>query len=344
MHHKIGFNYKYSWKKTNLIFGAKFISDELFLRVNSEKIFKRRYSFILPEARLELNPMNKSNFIIAYSSDLNDPGADQLNPIGNYSLPQAPIIGNKDLKPTQIHELSLNYTAIGKYNIAIYGSFSYYFDNIVSQVDWQPNAYNNLIQVSTFTNVNGMYTARANASIDRRFNDNKWGITLYGGATYNHAITFIDGNKTINHVYQADPSFRINYISKILEFQPSVTYAVTMSNYESIVYLHTLTSNIASRVEAKLSLGRWLLNLQTVKQFNFGYAQSLQTNPFNCNAVIDYRFAKDKLTIKGSAINIFNQQQNNTQSVGTVSVTQTSQVNRGRFFLLSLQLNLSNNK
>jgi len=342
--HRLSFNYKFSWKKANLIFGAKLVSDELSLKVNSSNLFNRRYSFILPEARLELTPMGKRNFTIAYSSDLRDPGADQLNPIGNYSSSQSPVIGNKDLKPSQMHEVSLNYSSTGKYNISVYGSFSYFPDNIVSKIDWKQNAYNNLIQVTTFTNVNGMYTARANASIDRRFNDNKWGVTVSGGAGYDHAITFIDGNRTINHVYQVDPSFRINYSSKVLEIQPSVTYGVVVSNYEGIANLHTLTSNIASRLDAKVSLGQWLLNIQAVKQYNFGYAQALQTNPFNCNAILDYRFAKDRLTIKASAINIFNQMQNNTQAVGTVSVTQTSQVNRGRFFLLSLQVNLKNNQ
>lgn len=342
IHHQLSFNYKYTWKKTNLILGAKILRDDLSLKIKNDNIFKRNYSFILPEARLEFNLMNTKNLVITYSSDVRDPSADQLNPIGNYSSPQYPIIGNKDLKPSQTHELSLNYTSIGKYNLTLNGSMIYYFNNIVSKADWQPNAYNNLLQVTSFTNVNRMYSAKTYVSIDRRFNNNKWGLALYGGAGFDHAITFIDGNKTINRIYQADPSFRINYLSKILEIQPSVTYAITESNYEGLSYLHTLTSNIASRLDAKVSLGQWLFTLQSVKQFNFGYAQSLQSNPFNCNAMIDYRFAKDRLTIKGSAFNIFNQIQNNTQMVGAVSVTQTSQVNRGRFFLLSLHVNLNN--
>lgn len=342
--HRVNLNYKYSWKKTNLIFGANLVSDRLSLRVNSEQLLKRRYSFILPEARLELIPVDNRNLTIAYISDITEPSSDQINPVGDYSSPQTPIIGNPDLKPSQKHELSINYTSIGKYDIALNGAITYYVDNIVSKVEWVPNAYNNLIQATHFTNVNGVYAVRSHASFSRRLNENQWSLSLDGGAGYDHAITFIDGNRTINQVYQADPSFRITYSSKLLEIQPSITYVATVSDYKGFSDLHTFTSAISSSLHAKLSVGKWLLSLQTTKQYNYGFAQSLQTNPLNCNVYLDYRFAKDRITLKGSAINIFNQIQNNTQIVGAASVTQTGQVNPGRFFLLSVQVNLRNNK
>lgn len=71
--------------------------------------YKQHYFDYFPSASLSFNLKKNHALSVSYSKRINRPGAEQLNPFGNYSDPYNILTGNPKMKPAYTHALELTH-------------------------------------------------------------------------------------------------------------------------------------------------------------------------------------------------------------------------------------------
>jgi len=71
--------------------------------------YRQHYFDYFPSASFSLNLKKNHSLSVSYSKRINRPGAEQLNPFGNYSDPYNILTGNPKMKPAYTHALELTH-------------------------------------------------------------------------------------------------------------------------------------------------------------------------------------------------------------------------------------------
>lgn len=71
--------------------------------------YKQKYFDYFPSASMSFNLPKSHTVSIAYSKRINRPGAEQLNPFGNYSDPYNILTGNPKMRPAYTHAVELSH-------------------------------------------------------------------------------------------------------------------------------------------------------------------------------------------------------------------------------------------
>ena len=120
-----GLRYMKNNNKYHISYGLQVQNSMLNGKVNNaENPIKVNYTRLLPEATLQYELGTAHNLNIDYTTNIQEPSLQQLQPTTNNSDPLNIYIGNPALKPEYTHRLSLHYFKYDQFNFtSIFGSF-----------------------------------------------------------------------------------------------------------------------------------------------------------------------------------------------------------------------------
>ena len=178
--------------KYNLTMGADYQLSELEgqLAVGDEKINKN-FNGLLPNIQMSYNFSSSNKMRLSYTTRLQEPSLEQLQPIENQENPQNIYIGNPNLKASYDHRLGLNYIMFNQFsftNLFARVSASYTEDKITNSVTYDDN----YVQTTTPINVERDMSITGFSAFQTPLKFIGAKINIRGTSRYNNGILFIN--------------------------------------------------------------------------------------------------------------------------------------------------------
>jgi hypothetical protein len=365
MTNRFGLNYRFIEKKYNYTLGLAV--QPAVLDGNSPQTGNDTHvtTFnVIPTARFIYNFSRSHSLSLNYNGSSTSPTFTELQPVTDFSNALYPVEGNPNLKPQFTNNLSLRYNSFDFSTGNILFTFLNFqkIDNyITTNTITYPKVYSpdprfaNTI-LTQYVNANGYYTTSANVVYAKPWDNRKYTLSLTGSVTYTNTIGYLTNvadstykettEKNVSKNLQFTPGlkFRVD-LTNIVDAQFITNYAINNTNNSVQNALTNGTSNVRTwnlGVNGKNYFNDWTVSYDYSKQFNYGYASTINiTNPNILNMYVERRFlAGNKGTIRLSVFDLFNQ---NTgfSSVSTASAITQTQTNRlSRYFLATFTIRL----
>ena len=303
----LGVNYNYESGKTRCNLG--FIAN-----VNSLSNHELRL-----EQKTSLNTVNYSpniNFSrilatgkilsISYQGTNQNPMLSQLQPLRSAQSLQNIQVGNPDLKPSLVHQLTTgyNYNQI-KTGLSVQAAInaSLTQNDIVTDVSLLPDTLNSLKQVTQYENVNGNYQFGGNYTVHLPIEKNKYSLAYSGmlgfsnrAVIFNHQKTYgeglnfsqrIDGNLTFKKItlvakfnYSVTNNNNANSLNGSFEYQP-----VGFGQPNASVFFKTVT--FGTLLQGNLKLKKLKLSAMASYKSNYNDAAAEQSVRDNSNLEVN---------------------------------------------------------
>jgi len=344
--HTGGFTFRLNEKKYSLSFGtaagvARFNLDD----VNTG--FKRSIQFtnFLPTAGITFNPKKQTRLRINYNGTPRNPTLQQIQPFIDNIDPLNITIGNPNLKQEFRHNIDVNfsdYKVLKSKNFWLSGNFT---------------TTNNAITNSNFIDSLGR---RVNQAINVNGNYNAYFWSNYGFdifPSYNLGFGFSPGfNRFVNRVNGLENvstnntlRFSLNlghWTDKKLSFYTSIS--ATQNNSKSSIRPNVVTKfwnyNVYGNVTLKLPAKFFFETDANLTMYQRTSQFANNSNVYLVNSSLKKTFGKsDKLEMKVSINDIFNNNQNIRRNISTNFITETIQQNIQRFWLFTIAYNFSKN-
>lgn len=278
---------------------------------------------------------------LAYVGNVAFPSFQQLQAAPDYTNPQAPVIGNPDLKPSFMHSILFNYRVAGINTFFLHLSGNFNQDKVTTNVVLVKDSFNTVKQETHFLNANGDYNLRFIYGWSQRIQDGKYNLFLDGNAAYNNNVLFMDNVRKAAQNTVVSQSVRGNMLREWIELNLAASYSFNRNVYvleeNNITNLSTWNFNFYGKV---YFLKTFALASDISKQFNSGYSGPVSANPFMINATLEKTFFKKKLTARIQGFNLLDETSRITQSVSGNSVTENRSNLLGRYYMLTLQCDL----
>lgn len=181
-----GLKFRENREGWNYTIGADLQRAELksLLQGKSEPIAQTFYN-VLPNAQIQIGKNRYRNFRLFYNGNTQNPSVTQLQPIEDISDPLNITKGNPNLKQSFGNTFRVNYTTFDPYTMKsffLFGNVRQTFNAIVNS----DSLFNNGGRLSTFDNVDGVFSASLNGNMGFpvNFGDTRANINLGTGASY----------------------------------------------------------------------------------------------------------------------------------------------------------------
>lgn len=264
---------KYTTKKINFSLGSG-VSDlkQNVYNIDSNKHNDYRFFKVLPQAQFRYTIRPQTGFSFGYYGSSQQPSIDQLQPLRNNNDPLNVYVGNPNLKIGFNNRFNLNY-----YSFKILSQrYMYFFGSF--------NTTTNAVTTSSIVDANGRkVSTNVNTNGNKNWYFNGWwgsqrqgkwtpGYGFYGGG--GTSITFVNGQKSVNHYFQYSlnprlsknkenkydvsigPNFSQNFSSSSLQPQNKTKYITWGGNGEGTVYFlkkYEFNSDINVQLRQKIN-------------------------------------------------------------------------------------------
>lgn len=304
---------------------------------SNSAVINQSYYFPVGEASFSHKFSQTKTFRLSYSTSVNEPSLDQLQPMLNNQNPLSIRLGNPNLIPEYQHNIQISYNlwdqmTFTSFYISLYGNVS---QNAIINKQTIDDNFRTTYESINFglRSILGMYFGY-NGEIKKVVKYN-----IRGGASINHQQVLINENvsEQLNHGYNLYVSLG-NKKKKV--FDLSVSARANMNNTISTQNdaLNVTSINHSYTVKARVTIAKkW--NLKTNFEYSIfddlGYGENFAIPIWS--ASVSRTFLKnDQLKIELSAENILNEafRVNRYNWGGNVTETQTNLL--GRYFMLSI--------
>ena len=333
--------------KTNgrINFGPEFISFDA--RSNYRGLTtNRNRNYVMPRVRGYINhTIGKSKSLYAYYDyGVQLPQADQVLPVENLSNPLSTFIGNEDLKPTQRHNLHLNfnnYDYQSRSGYYAYSGFNYSHNAVVSSTVFDPA---NFKSTTTYENVDMNYSTYAGINWNRSHKKEK--RTFRYAAGFNLNYNFQKG-LTNNVLYESKglditPRASLTWsIDELVTISPSYRYTLNTTNYKNYDFdnaqnfIHGAKLEVTSYFPKKFVIG---------SDFNYTYnsniAAGYKKDFYLWNVSLGYNFFKDQFLAKVKVYDLLNQNLSATRSITPIAIVDSENTVLKRYVMFSLTYKL----
>jgi hypothetical protein len=334
------FNYRMDGTKKVLTFGVR-ANDVTFKQINeyANSTLTRDYINWRPQVIFRNRISQAESYNINYNGNSVQPGINQLQPITTNTNPLYIVIGNPNLEPSFVHNISANYNN----NQALTGQF--YSINGNLSIRENPIVNNTFVDAtgkSTTRFVNLDHNAFVNynvfANINRKLGES--GVQAGLQMVYNSSVSYLYNNNILtkstisNYIIYANVS---SYKQKAYSIYLSGGPVFNVSQYSP----QTITNNNSVGFNADVNTQLFLPGkFQITSRFADNYAGKTQTLPSTnfakLNASLDKTFLKDdNLKLSLSCDNILNQEQN-FRGTYLNSIYQTSYNTIKRYFMFTV--------
>ncbi len=336
-YHNGGFAFTLTEKKYSFTVGLATQLSHLKGNTIGLPAIEKRFENILPNASFNYKFTKQTNLRVNYSTQINAPNVNQLQPVPNNTNPLNIILGNPDLKPAYNHRFSANFSHRNPDKIgSIFGYFSggYTTNNIVQE----QTVDSKLVRTSRPINTRGAFRASGNLSYSIDLKKLKSNVDFGVYSSYNQTINVI--NNVTSLIHQQDIAGEIGYgweWEGVLQFSVDASLELEQTRYEANPTENQRFFN--QNYEASLDIdGLDFLQLQANLdyQINRGITNDFyQAMPLLNVALSAPCLRNDRGEIKLSGVNLLNQNTGISQNVFANTIQQEFTNSLGRYLMLS---------
>ncbi|MBK8522348.1 MAG: outer membrane beta-barrel protein [Chitinophagaceae bacterium] len=362
---RIGVSLRTTKKKYNYTLGISVqpvnLQGKSLTRDSAYKTIKRANVF--PIARLVYNFSRTKTLNASYNGNASQPSFSQLQPVQDFTNPQATTVGNPNLKPSINHNLNLSYN---NFNFV---SGKVIFTNLTvstirNQIVNKTARRDSLGSVISIPeNANGFYNVLGFYAYSKPFKNRKYVINFNGSLNFNRNISLTDSVRIIgnsleqnlnrrkingnNWIITQGFNFEYNY-KDILELGTGVSYSLNDNTFKSadgnsLTGFQNTTSN-AWTLSSNMNLNitkTLVLKYDFDYTINSGLASGVNGNLAIMNASLEKQlFKKKNGIIRLAAFDLFNQNSNISRNVSGPSIIDTRTNRLTRYFMATFTYRL----
>ncbi|MCC8038438.1 MAG: outer membrane beta-barrel protein [Bacteroidales bacterium] len=307
--------------------------------INDAKNIPERWVWnFAPFLRYRYKMGKQRSIMLNYRGRSSQPSMTQLQPVADYSNPLRVVVGNPDLDPTFTHYMRLrfqDYNAEAQRSIMLMADAQLVQNSIVSRT-----TYNSLTggQVTTYANVNGVWSLRIMNMFSQPLRRKTWQVSNHIFTNINHSVGFNNGlrNTTTTWSISEAPSIAFRPDNLELELRPRYmvqkTWASVATTSQQTIQNYGGTFN-----------GTWyspwgiVLATDVTYTGTAGYASGYNSNYWMWNASISYQFLKNQAaTFTVKVYDLLQQKNNVTRTVTANYIDDTRYNSLTRYFMATL--------
>lgn len=305
------------------------------------KYYNKQSFQFLPDFRINYSLSKSSNFSFYYSCNMTFPNYQQVQPTPDFTNPLYPIVGNPNIHSMLNSFFTLEYRHTGKNTIFLTLGVVPIFNKITNNIILVKDTFNIVRQETHFINTNGNYSINTNYGWSKSFVEGKFQIFLDGNSSYNKNIFYTDNIRKSSKNININQSLKGNIYNNWLELNSTISYSYNHNAYPGDETVTTALNTWNFQLNTKYFIGKsWTLEIYANKQLNSGYSGSISANPVILNAALEKSFFKKSLICRFYGSNIMNETKNISPYITANTVTETRSNQIGRYYMLSLALNL----
>lgn len=341
MSQDIRIGYKYVSRKHNLDVGISLVPSQSKSEnlINGAKSIPLRKVFnFAPFLRYRWKIDNSTSFNAAYRGRASQPSMTQLQPVADMSDPMRIIVGNPNLDPTFNHWISLRFQSFNtehQRSIMSMADFEVAQNSIVSKTTFNRTTGS---QVTTYENVNGVWSGRWMIIYSQPLRNKAWQISTHMFTNYDHTVGFNNGERNNSGTIRFNLMPSIAYRPDNMEFELRPRYSVQYTHNSlsttSGMTIHNYGGTFSAYYYTPIGL---ILNTDLTYTATSGYAQGYDKNEWMWNASISYQLlANRSLTLAVKAYDLLQQRSSISRSVTANYIDDTSYNNLTRYFMFTV--------
>lgn len=219
------------------------------------------YDYIFPNLRIDWDPNKKSNLRIDYTTSINAPSLNQLQPLQDNTNPSQLILGNTDLTPEYAHRLNLRFRNINQYN------FSFFMANITGEYTENNIVYSQNLNEFYVTelspeNIGSEKSLSAFAAYGASVHRLKTKFRIRGNGSVSNGLVNLNQTQDAYTTYSFSPVISIENIGKsIVDLRSGLGYNYSINTYKDNSSFNNDYQNINYYVNMTFKLkDRWEFN------------------------------------------------------------------------------------
>lgn len=336
----IRFGFKKTSKTINYEAGLSLVPqmNKSFDLINSDRNIDTRWVWnYAPYLRFRYKFSKQRSFQANYNGRSSQPSMTQLQPVPDVTDPMNIKVGNPDLKPSFAHNLNIRFN---DFNQEAQRSMMFNLDlsmtqnSIISKTTYDATA----ARTTTYTNVNGVWSARLGNMLSMPFRNKKWSFSnrIFGNAS--QSVGYNNGVRNKARDYQVFESPGIAFRPDNFEVELRPQYRLQLSNNSVQKQSNRTIHAYGGRFDASYYTS-WGLTIQTDINYtaNKGYSAGYNTNSLMWNASISQQLLRNKaLTVQVRVYDLLNQVNNIRRSITANYIDDTESNSLTRYFMVSL--------
>jgi hypothetical protein len=306
-----------------------------------------RYFSLLPNIQAAWSFDKSRKLNLRYGSQPSLPGLQQLAPFTNVTNPQYPVTGNPNLKPSHTENIGIHYEQSNLKPTQFFGfgmglNYSSTQHTIIQDLT-TPKDSSQVIQATTYLNAGNTNNLTADYRLTLpAFLHKRLRINYSGSVAQSQTITMTDSIEYPTQTQTSSQTLHLQLlIPDLIESDLSASYNESHTSYPTSSGLpSSFRSAILAFNSKHYFFSHWILNYQLTQSYASN-GNRLETEPATLTASLQRQFLPHNMaTISLSGYNLLNQPAAVAQSTSPTTITQSSSVLTGRYFLLSFQLKL----
>jgi hypothetical protein len=337
-------------QRASLSFKAQRAKYNVTLGMNLDPSFSRSKNFVgdsvisnLSRSVVNLSPMAQFNYMfdrqtnlrVDYNGRTSQPSMTQLQPVADVSNPNNTITGNPDLSPRYVNDLSIRFQKfIPEQQTAFMFMFNgdYTINDIVSDV----TNISAGIRHTTYTNVNGNYSANLRFMMNTPLRNKKFTINSMTMSSYNNSNAFIDAAKSTNRNFVVMDRAGIDFRSEIIDLgvNGNVRYNNSEYSLQPANNQNTFNYGAGGTTTVYLPLS-FKLESDITYSTNSGYSDGFLQDELMWNASLSKSFLKgNQGTLRLKIYDILQQRSNISRSVTATGYTDSEYNTLNSYFMV----------
>ncbi len=337
----IRIGYRHVSKLHNLEAGLSFVptmskSDNL---INDAKSIPTRWVWnYAPFLRYRYRMGRNRSVNMNYMGRSSQPSMSQLQPVADMSDPMRVVIGNPNLDPSFTHYLRVrfqDFNADHQRSLMLMSNFELSQNSIVSKTTFNPETGG---QVTTYENVNGVWSGRIMAMFSQPLRNKAWQVSAHMFTMYNQRVGFNNGmrNRSGSLMWNIMPAISFRPDNLEFELRPRYSLQYTTNSLQSAgnMTVHNYGGTFSAYYYTPIGV---ILNTDLTYTATSGYSQGYDKNEWMWNASIAYQFLRDKsLTLSLKAYDLLQQRTNISRSVTANYIDDIRYNGLSRYFMVTV--------
>ena len=301
--------------------------------------FSKKYENLLFDMYTRYTIGKNKRLRLNYNSNLNMPSVNQLQPVPNVNDPLNIIVGNPNLKPAVSHRIRFNYSDFNwkeRTGIFVYMGITMN-ENRVSQVTVTDEDF---IKRTTYTNVDGNYDGYGGLGYSKQIKKDSTFTAKFNfrpSVNFGKNVGFTNGVKLEATSLDVSPRVSLTFdFGELLELEPR--YSVSLNNTKYSLEDMDRIKYISHDASFRLTT-YWPENLiwgnDITYQYNGNVSPGFDKDALFWNASLGYQMMKKNGTLKVSAYDLLNQNNNTRRTTGQDFIQDFQGTVLKRYFMLS---------
>lgn len=333
--------YRHVSKRHNLDVGVSLVpssskSDNL---THPEKRVPERWVWnFAPFLNYRLKMDKSTSLNINYRGRSSQPSMTQLQPVADYSDPMRIVVGNPSLDPSFTHYLRARFQDFNmekQRSIMVMADFDMTQNSIVSRTTFNRETGG---QVTTYENVNGVWSGRMMGMFSMPLRNKAWQFSAHTFVMYNQRVGFNNGdrNRSGSLLWNLMPSLSFRPDNLEFEFRPRYSIQYTTNSLKSAANMtvHNYGGTFSAYYYTPIGV---ILNSDLTYTATKGYSQGFDTKEWMWNASISYQLLRNKsLTLSMKAYDLLQQRRNISRTVTANYIDDVSYNDLTRYFMFTV--------